>query len=170
MTPVSFSEMIGRMAKEAMLKGPDLSLLLGQSVEAIKQDPVEAKRRFRLTAEERADRAMPERVLFNRVKYRLKKYGWRYVHFAPAMVGMAKADGAAWATPVGGQAKGFPDCLMVKPGREIAFAELKKELGKLSPEQEEWIGLLRTLGYDCFVWRPSDLRLGTIEDFLRATG
>jgi len=150
--------------------GEDLTFQLARSAEMVRQDPVEAKKRFRLTAEERADRTMSEHTLYNRVRYRAKKYGWKFIHFTQAMVGGTTEDGGSWATPVGGDAKGFPDLMMLRPGREIAFAELKKELGKLSPEQLEWQGLLRTLGYDCFVWRPSDLRTGEIERFLRAQG
>ncbi len=147
----------------------DLTFQLARSAEMVRQDPVEAKKRFRLTAEERADRTMSEKTLYNRVRYRAKKHGWKFIHFTQAIVGGMSEDGA-WATPVGGDAKGFPDLMLVRPGRELAFAELKRELGKLSPEQEEWIGLLRTLGYDVFVWRPSDLRLKRIEAYLRAQG
>jgi len=150
--------------------GEDLTFQLARSAEMVKQDPVEAKKRFRLTAEERADRTMSERTLYGRVKYRLNKYQWRFIHFTQAYSGGGDGRPGSWKTPIGGDAKGFPDLMMLRPGREIAFAELKKELGKLSPEQLEWQGLLRTLGYDCFVWRPSDLRTGVIEEFLRAQG
>ena len=46
--------------------------------------------------------------------------------------------------------------LFCQPPR-LVFAELKREGGKLTPEQEKWIGLLRLVpGVETFVWRPAD--------------
>jgi hypothetical protein len=61
-----------------------------------------------------------------------------------------------WRTAVSGDGNGFPDCVLVKPGRLI-FAELKTDSAKAtcSPEQEEWLRLLgESGGCETFVWRP----------------
>jgi hypothetical protein len=57
-------------------------------------------------------------------------------------------------------APGFPDLVLTKNGRLI-FAELKREKGKVTPEQTQW---LNALGVVCeqnetvekYLWRPSD--------------
>jgi hypothetical protein len=46
---------------------------------------------------------------------------------------------------------------MVKEDRLI-FAELKKETGKTSPEQDAWLEALKIAGAEVYVWRPSQLR------------
>lgn len=52
---------------------------------------------------------------------------------------------------------GFPDLVLCRPPR-IIFAELKKENGKVSPSQEEWIlALGRCTGVESYLWRPSDI-------------
>jgi hypothetical protein len=54
-------------------------------------------------------------------------------------------------------APGFPDLVLVKPPR-VVVAELKRETGRLSSEQAEWIALLeRCPGVECHVWRPGNL-------------
>lgn len=111
----------------------------------------------RLTDEERADRAMSEKNLHSRVAYRARKYGVKMLHIQRALAA------GQWMTPA---AKGFPDLLIVTRFR-IMFRELKKELGKLTPEQEEWRDRLIQSGGDYDVWRPSDLRSGRIERELK---
>ncbi len=55
---------------------------------------------------------------------------------------------------------GFPDLVIVKPGLTVIFAELKRETGKLRPEQVVWIKNLKMAdGVDVYVWRPSDWEL-----------
>jgi len=44
-----------------------------------------------------------------------------------------------------GLTKGLPDLLVISPGH-IGFIELKREGGKLSPEQDTIIGLIRSTG------------------------
>lgn len=60
------------------------------------------------------------------VKDLAKVFGWKYYHTWRSIHSPA----------------GFPDCVMVRPPRLI-FAELKSEKGKLSPEQQEWLDILR---------------------------
>jgi hypothetical protein len=51
---------------------------------------------------------------------------------------------------------GWPDLTLVRPPRFVV-AELKTEKGKLSIDQDYWIGLLRDCpGIEVFIWRPSD--------------
>jgi hypothetical protein len=53
--------------------------------------------------------------------------------------------------------KGFPDLVLCKPPRVI-FAELKREDGVTSNEQDEWIiSLGQCPGVESYLWRPSDL-------------
>jgi hypothetical protein len=62
-------------------------------------------------------------------------------------------------------APGFPDLVLVKPPR-VVVAELKRETGRLSSEQAEWIALLeRCPGVEYHVWRSGNLTL--IEASLR---
>jgi hypothetical protein len=52
---------------------------------------------------------------------------------------------------------GFPDLILVKPGRKLILAELKSERGRLTEAQEVWLKLLRQVpGIEVHVWRPSD--------------
>ena len=105
----------------------------------------------RLTDDERADRLMSEKALNSRVMYRAKKHGWRVLRMQRAMVA------GEWRTPA---TKGFPDLLLVGP--TVMFRELKKELGKLSSDQEQWRDALIAAGADWGIWRPSDLRRGRV--------
>lgn len=50
---------------------------------------------------------------------------------------------------------GWPDLTFVREG-EIIMAELKRELGKTTAQQDEFIRLLRSAGITVYVWRPSD--------------
>ena len=51
---------------------------------------------------------------------------------------------------------GYPDLTMVRRGRLI-FAEIKRELGKPTPEQSEWLEALSVVPrIEVFIWRPQD--------------
>lgn len=62
---------------------------------------------------------------------------------------------------------GFPDLVLLhkRTGR-LLFAELKSDIGKLSPEQWTWINALREGGTEAFIWRPADLTSGEIRRVL----
>lgn len=94
-----------------------------------------------------------------RVIYRAKKFGWRHAH-----AGRALGMHGGVITPM---MPGWPDLVLLKPGHLPIFAELKRELGKLSPEQESVLTLLDHSFQRTFVWKPSDLRLGKVEAILR---
>lgn len=51
---------------------------------------------------------------------------------------------------------GFPDLVLVKPGRRVIFAELKTETGKETQHQAEWRNDLLAAGSIACLWRPSD--------------
>lgn len=92
---------------------------------------------------------------FQRAVLELAKLGgWTVSHFRPARTARG------WATPVSADGKGFPDCVLVHPTRCLVwFRELKREDGKLRPEQEAWRDVLLAGGADWALWRPSDLDL-----------
>ena len=50
---------------------------------------------------------------------------------------------------------GFPDLVMTRKGRLI-FAELKRDKGKLTPAQEEWLAALRETAAGVYEWKPAD--------------
>lgn len=60
---------------------------------------------------------------------------------------------------------GYPDLTLLK-GSRIIFAELKRQNGRLRPEQEIWLAALRKVpGLEVFVWKPSNWL--DIEKFLQ---
>lgn len=53
--------------------------------------------------------------------------------------------------------KGYPDWTLCSvTQKRIIFVELKSEIGKIRPEQEFWLDLLRGCGVETYVFRPSD--------------
>lgn len=103
----------------------------------------------RLSDEERAFRAVTERELQSRVIEVARLYGWRVAHFH---------DSRRQVKPgvfVGDKdAAGFPDLVLVRPPR-IVIVELKREMGKVSDQQAEWLEDLAACGVEVHVVRPS---------------
>ena len=99
----------------------------------------------RLTDAERALREIPEAHLQARIIDLAHLRGWRVFH-----------DHDSRRNP-----SGLPDLVLVRRCR-LVFAELKRETGKVRPEQAEWISDLTdvaevSLGaVEVYVWRPSD--------------
>jgi hypothetical protein len=56
---------------------------------------------------------------------------------------------------------GFPDWVCVGPGG-VLWRELKRQSGKLTTAQLEWLQALTGAGQDAGVWRPADLCSGRI--------
>jgi hypothetical protein len=83
--------------------------------------------------------------------------GWRYAHHRAART----VHG--WRTPVTGDI-GVPDLLLARRGR-LVFAELKRQGGRLRPEQREWLDALSLTPAEVYVWTPADWP--TIERVLR---
>lgn len=50
---------------------------------------------------------------------------------------------------------GYPDLTLVKDNR-LLFIELKRNLGKTTKEQVEWLEALKKAGAEVYVWRPKD--------------
>jgi hypothetical protein len=139
--------------------------------------------RTRLTPEQVRDRALTELDLQRLVTDLAGILGWEWVHFRPAQTQRG------WRTPVSGPlGQGWPDLVLVRIGhsgwvrvgydRRLIFAELKREGGQLTADQERVLDVLRSLVRDLceegastqvevHVWRPSDLTSGAIEEVLR---
>jgi hypothetical protein len=62
---------------------------------------------------------------------------------------------------------GWPDEVL-SAGRRVIFRELKKETGKPSRAQQEWLDALTLAGLDAGVWRPSDYYSGRMSRELTA--
>ena len=75
--------------------------------------------------------------------------GWRAVHFRPART----ANG--WRTPGQYDAVGWPDLILARPPRIVAI-EVKRQGGKLTPEQSQWLADLAACGIETHVAEPSD--------------
>jgi hypothetical protein len=54
-----------------------------------------------------------------------------------------------------GSQSGFPDRVLVRD--RIIFAELKRQQGKPTETQREWLDGLAGAGAEVYLWRPSDL-------------
>lgn len=85
--------------------------------------------------------------------------GWLVAHFRPGMNQRGR-----WMTAVAGDGVGFPDLVLChRRTHRVLFVELKRDDGKLTPAQSEW---LEALGGE--VWRPKDFeaarkKLGSAE-------
>lgn len=54
-----------------------------------------------------------------------------------------------------GSQSGFPDRVLVRD--RVIFAELKRDQGKPSKAQKEWLDELASAGAEVYLWRPGDL-------------
>jgi hypothetical protein len=53
-------------------------------------------------------------------------------------------------------ASGWPDLVIVRPGKEILYRELKREGKEADGAQRRWGGLITSAGGNWDVWKPSD--------------
>jgi hypothetical protein len=75
---------------------------------------------------------------------------WLRAHFRPGRTLRG------WATPCEGDARGFPDLVLLRPPR-LVVAELKAERRRPTPDQQVWLDLFRAVpGVEVYVWRPAD--------------
>src|SRR5262249_16551074 len=96
-----------------------------------------------------------------------KLYGWLVMHQRPART----AKG--WRTAIQGDA-GFPDLVLVRPGRllrarppRLLFVELKAKRGRLTDGQRQWMEALVQIPFvEVLTWTPDDLTSGRIEKAL----
>ena len=77
-------------------------------------------------------------------------HGWRVAHFRPGMNRRGECQ-----TAVQGDGVGFPDLVLVKPGKCIV-AELKSDEGRVSEEQRVWLRAFEAAGVPAYTWRPRD--------------
>jgi hypothetical protein len=77
-------------------------------------------------------------------------HGWRVAHFRPGLNRRGE-----WQTAVQGDGEGFPDLVLVKPGRCIV-AELKSDIGRVSEEQRAWLRSFEAAGVPAYTWKPKD--------------
>ena len=95
----------------------------------------------RLTAAERLDRLVTESELQHMIQDLLDLYKWKWHHTSDSRRSTA----------------GLPDIVAIRPPR-VLFAELKRETGRTSKTQEEWLEALgRSPGVETYLWRPSDM-------------
>lgn len=80
-------------------------------------------------------------------------FGWIVAHFRPGLNQRGR-----WMTAVSGDGVGFPDLVLVHERTgDLIFVELKRDTGKLRPEQERWGAAINAGGSSRFhVWRPRD--------------
>ena len=89
------------------------------------------------------------------------KLRWLVHHCRPA-----QNRNGRWSTPIQGS-PGFCDLVLVHARMsEVVYAELKREGGKTTPEQDEWLHCLRAAGQRAYVWFPSDWVSGRIQAVL----
>jgi hypothetical protein len=110
--------------------------------------------------------AMPEAVLQQRVLHLARFLGYKAWHFHDSTRQVRR--GGRYITVGDKDARGFPDTVLVsKQPPRIVYAELKKQKGRLTPEQKDALELLASAGAEVHLWRPTDLLDGTIENTLR---
>jgi hypothetical protein len=102
----------------------------------------------RLTDQDRVYRAITEAEWSRTVVDYAHAQGWLIAHFRPAQ----NAQGG-WRTPVAADGAGFPDLVLARRDREPLFVELKREIGRLSSAQIDW---MNAINGPFFTWRPSD--------------
>lgn len=104
-----------------------------------------------MTARQTLDRATSEKEFLQTVIDFAKLHGWRTYHTYSSRRSTA----------------GFPDLVLVRGETgEAIFAELKREGGRLTAEQQDWLrDLMRVRRVHTAVWRPSDwdAPLGVVE-------
>lgn len=71
----------------------------------------------------------------------------------PVLINLRRVDGLP---------AGFSDLLFVGPGN-TAFIETKNEVGRLRPEQKNFLGRMRSMGYPAGVARSVDEAVKLIE-------
>lgn len=113
----------------------------------------------RLSDLDRKDRVMLEKTLQARVLYRARKYGWKTAHAGRGIIG-------AHANVLTPMSSGWPDLMLFREPRVMAW-ELKRQTGRLSPDQIEWQSLMNACGIPAITIRPSHLREGVVDRLLR---
>tara|TARA_Y100000310_G_scaffold228287_1_gene230603 strand:- start:1019 stop:1369 length:351 start_codon:yes stop_codon:yes gene_type:complete len=105
---------------------------------------LERRREMPVTA-----RPITERQFGNQIEHLMLMFGWKFYHVLEQRVYAKRTS------------KGFPDYVAVRSGTCL-FIELKSEIGKMTPAQNEWrIELNQVcrfhIGFLYYLWRPSDI-------------
>jgi len=75
-------------------------------------------------------------------------HGWSFHHSTPSQTSKGR-----WITT---GSPGFPDCVLAHRVRGVIMCELKRENGKTTPAQDDWLERLSP-HVECYLWKPSDL-------------
>lgn len=86
-----------------------------------------------------------QRTVINLAKAR----GWKVAHFGASVKVVGKDRRFVGDV----DSAGFPDLILCR-GKELIFAELKINNGKVRPNQKEWLDSLRETGATTLVWMP----------------
>lgn len=70
------------------------------------------------------------------VEAELQLRGWRYFHAYDSRRSVA----------------GFPDLICLR-GSRVLVAELKTSMGRVSPEQQQWLAAFEAAGVESYLWR-----------------
>jgi hypothetical protein len=103
----------------------------------------------RLSAKEQALRAISEKDFLSTVTKLALLLGWLVYHAPDNLPGPG-----GWVQNI---RAGFPDLVLVR-GKRLLFLELKRETGKTTQAQDEWLFALRDAGVEAWVVRPSMMR------------
>ena len=100
----------------------------------------------------RAQKSAPvasENDLLTSVLHLAKVTGWRTYHARPARTEKG------WRTAVSGDGVGFPDLILLRGSRGIAW-ELKSGRNLPSGAQVDWLASFHAAGFNARIVRPSD--------------
>jgi len=98
-----------------------------------------------------------ERALLDAAVAIAKGNKWHVYHALPSL-----NKRGAWATHFRGHA-GFPDLVLSHPVGDLVIVELKSEIGRLTDGQHKWLASFEAAGIETHVWRPAQLKDGTIQ-------
>lgn len=104
----------------------------------------------RLSAEEKWWRSITERDYQTQIVQLARMTGWAVFHHHDSRRQVAPG------VFVGDKdAKGFPDLILLRPP-QVLVIEVKRELGKTTPEQDVWLRRWSECGITALVARPSN--------------
>ena len=74
-----------------------------------------------------------------------------------------RAMGCLWYKFTSPGARGVPDRILIDPHGRLTFVELKTDVGRLSPQQERQIELLRSWGQTVYVIRGEEEAIAFLD-------
>lgn len=103
--------------------------------------------------------AMSETAWMQQLTELAVRLGWQWLHVRSSMYG-ERHFLTATSGPLG---RGWPDLLLIKPGRMIA-AELKRRGAHATDDQLRVLAALSAAGVEAYVWWPDDF--DTVKEIL----